>query len=210
MPLKLIIISAVLLISTGSYFGYQKYLNPNNSSNQNIGNSQEEKLKQELETKNSELKEINTKLENLQKQFEEYKTQTDVYKKQITSKDAEISILNKKLGSKESDLNKLDSKLSKQEYCNKMNEYSQLSSELKFRYNGESGGNGCSSGYASHISSNTENAYDYINEWYKNYKSTGSFYYKHNPDVCLYDVEKLMSKLKERRDKYREYKEKCN
>ena len=44
---------------------------------------------------------------------------------------------------------------------------------------------------------------------YENYKNTGSIYYKHNPDLCLDDVEKSLSKLKDRRDKYRDYKKKC-
>lgn len=212
MNIKLVAIFLLsfLVISAGGYFGYQKFIN---SSNLDLNNSREEKLKQDIENKNNELKEVNNKLEILQKQFEEYKSQTDEYKKQITSKESEISTLKKEISSKTTNLEKLNSSLTKQEACNKMNEYSQLSSELKFRYGGagegEGAGNGCFVSVSTQVSQNTENAYEYVSGWYDNYKKTGSFYFKSNPDLCLYDVEKLFSKLKDRRDKYREYKEKC-
>lgn len=94
-----------------------------------------------------------------------------------------------------------------------MNEYSKLSSDLKFRYGGAVEGEDtlgrCTLTISSQVGSNTENAHEYVSGWYENYKNTGSIYYKHNPDICLDDVEKSLSKLKERRDKYREYKKKC-
>ena len=211
MNLKIILILvSVTVFSAVSYFGYVSYFAPKTDIVQvNTGPNNEEIQKQQLEKKDEELKNITSKIEGIQKQISDYQSQVEGYKKQLASKDAEISSLKKDLSSKESNLDKLGSSLSKQESCNKMNEYSQLSSELKFRTNGESGGNGCSTAYTSNISSNTENAFEYIDAYYENYKNTGSVQYKFSPDVCLYDVERLFSKLKDRRDKYREYKKKC-
>jgi septal ring factor EnvC (AmiA/AmiB activator) len=209
MQFKLLLILLTLTLSSiGAFYGFNYYNSnlPIETTNQEVTDSkfkeEIDKFKTEIETKNTEIKNLTSKIETLEKEILGYKNQ-------ISNKDSEILNLKKNLSSKESDLDKLDSKLTKQEYCNKMNEYSQLSSSLQFRLSGESGGNGCSTAYASHIGSNTEKAYDYVNGWYKNYKDTGSLYYKKNPDLCLYDVEKMLSKLKDRRDKYREYKQKC-
>lgn len=206
-PIYFIIAAGIILLGGGGYFGYQTLNKPQEDV---VRREDIENLKKEFEAKiDEEQKKYNQEIQNKNTEISRVNSQNQTLLNENKNLTTQISTLKKDVSSKDKEIDKIDSKLSKQESCNKMNEYSQLSSDLKFRTHGESGGNNCSTAYASHISSNTENAYDYIDEWYKNYKSTGSEILRHSPDVCLYDVERLMSKLKERRDKYREYKSKC-
>jgi len=212
---NILVISLILvLLGIGGYFASVYILAPTTKNVQTESNQDAEVvLKQEIEKKNEELQNLTKKFEEVQKQTNDLQIQIIDFKKQISSKDSEISSLKKEISSKESNLDKLSSSLTKQEACNKMNEYSQLSSELQFRYGGAGEGEDawrrCTSTISSQVGSNTENAYEYVSGWYENYKNTGSIYYKHNPDLCLDDVEKSLSKLKDRRDKYRDYKKKC-
>jgi len=208
------ILLSLTFFSAVSYFGYISYFALKTDIVQvNTGLNNEEILKKELEKKDEEIKNITSKIDRIQNQINDYQSQIDGYKKQLSSKDAEISSLKKEVSSKNSNIDKLSSSVSKQEACNKMNEYSQLSSDLKFRYGGAGDGEDawrrCTSSISTQVGSNTENAFDYVSGWYDNYKNTGNIYFKHNPDLCLDDVENNFTKLKDRRDKYREYKKKC-
>lgn len=210
-PIYFIIAAGIILLGGGGYFGYQTFNKPQEDV---VRREDIENLKKEFEAKiDEEQKKYNQEIQNKNTEISRVNSQNQTLLNENKNLTTQISTLKKDVSSKDKEIDKIDSKLSKQESCNKMNEYSQLSSDLKFRYGGAGEGDDswrrCTSTVSPQVGSNTENAYEYVSGWYENYKNTGNIYYKHNPDLCLDDVEKLLSKLKERRDKYREYKSKC-
>lgn len=98
-------------------------------------------------------------------------------------------------------------KLEKQEACNKANELSQIPGDMVFRNSGSQ--EGCGPSNFSHIPSSTEGALEYIQGFLQNYRNTGSYYWRHNPDICLQDAGNNHPILEERYNKYLYYKKIC-
>lgn len=107
-------------------------------------------------------------------------------------------------------INELKIEQTRLKACIKANELVMVPSDMTIRLSG-SGPNGCTAQdiSASHISNNTEEAYDYVKGFLDNYEETGSRYWLHNPDICIYDAEDLDDELEDRAEEYKYYSEIC-
>lgn len=98
-----------------------------------------------------------------------------------------------------------------QNNCIKMNELRQLDSSIVLRTAGESGGNGCGPTEATKmITREIEQTYTYVKGYKENYAKTGMTTWRHNPDLCLYDVNKYWDSIQAQYNEYNRYRGLCS
>lgn len=126
MTFKLLIISAILLISTGSLFGYNLYNksaeSPKSNSNNLQENTQNSDL-QKLQSDNQKLKEDFSKsesnLNSVKQELQSSNNQVEILLNQIKEKDTQINNLKKGNDKTQDKLSELDKKVKCQELIKK-------------------------------------------------------------------------------------------